>query len=60
MLANVGPKPVFSSNGLLTTICYVINGDVQYALEGAVEVAGAGIDWANSTMNLFKDFDDFD
>ena len=42
------------------TICYVIDDKVQYALEGAVEVAGAGIEWARQTMNLFTDYNDLD
>ena len=45
---------------MLSTVCYALNGEVWYALEGAVEVAGAGIEWAKETMNLFSDFSDFD
>ena len=37
-----------SKNGLLTTLCYNIGDKPQYALEGAVEVAGAAIQWAKS------------
>ena len=48
MLKNVGNKPVLSKNGLLTTVCYRLDGETQYALEGAVEVAGAAVKWAKS------------
>jgi len=48
MLQNTGPNPVQSKNGLLTTMCYRINGQSSYALEGAVEIAGAAIHWAKS------------
>jgi len=43
-----------SSNGLLTTVCYRLNGETQYALEGAVEVAGAAVKWMKS-IGLVKD-----
>lgn len=45
LLQNVGSKPVQSTNGLLTTMCYKIGDNTQYALEGAVEIAGAAIQW---------------
>lgn len=48
ILTNVGDKPVLSKNGLLTTMCYRLDGKSQYALEGAVEVAGAAVKWAKS------------
>jgi len=48
ILTNVGPKPVQSTAGLLSTVCYKIGDETQYALEGAVEVAGAAISWAKS------------
>jgi glycerol kinase len=43
MLANTGEKPVQSKHGLLTTLCYRLGDKTNYALEGAVEVAGAAI-----------------
>ena len=46
MLANTGEKPVQSSHGLLTTMCYRLEDKTYYALEGAVEAAGAAIQWA--------------
>ena len=47
-MQNTGARPMQSKYGLLTTICYNINGETQYALEGAVEIAGAAIQWAKS------------
>jgi glycerol kinase len=44
----VGEEAVISNHGLLGTVCYRLNGKTQYALEGAVEVAGAAIQWAKS------------
>lgn len=46
MLKNTGEVPVQSTHGLLTTVCYRIGEKTYYALEGAVEVAGAAIQWA--------------
>ena len=48
ILQNTGSKPVMSKNGLLTTMCYKIGDNTQYALEGSVEIAGAAISWAKS------------
>ncbi len=49
ILANVGTKPVKSTHGLLSTLCYSLGeGKTYYALEGAVEIAGAAIQWAKS------------
>jgi glycerol kinase len=46
MLSNTGEKPIKSNHGLLTTVCYRLGEKINYALEGAVEVAGAAIQWA--------------
>lgn len=51
-LMNVGEKPVLSSNGLLTTIAWGLDGKVNYALEGSVYVAGAAIQWLRDEMRL--------
>lgn len=52
MLMNTGDKPVFSKNGLVTTIAWGLNGKVQYALEGSIFVAGAAIQWLRDEMRL--------
>lgn len=46
MLSNVGEVPVQSKHGLLTTVCYRLGEKTFYALEGAVEMAGAAVSWA--------------
>lgn len=51
-LMNVGEKPVFSQNGLLTTIAWGLDGKVEYALEGSVYVAGAAIQWLRDELRL--------
>ena len=43
MLMNTGETPVYSGNGLVTTIAWGLDGKVNYALEGSIFVAGASI-----------------
>ena len=52
MLMNTGEKPVFSENGLLTTIAWGLDDRVYYALEGSVYVAGAAIQWLRDELKL--------
>lgn len=52
LLMNTGEKPVFSKNGLVTTIAWGIDGKVNYALEGSIFVAGAAIQWLRDEMQL--------
>ena len=52
MLMNTGEKPVFSENGLLTTVAWGLDGKVNYALEGSVYVAGAAIQWLRDELKL--------
>ena len=52
LLMNTGDTPVFSENGLVTTIAWGIDGKVTYALEGSIFVAGAAIQWLRDEMRL--------
>lgn len=52
LLMNTGEKPVFSRNGLVTTIAWGLNGKVTYALEGSIFVAGAAIQWLRDELKL--------
>ncbi len=54
LLMNTGNKPVFSKNGLVTTIAWGIDGKVEYALEGSVFVAGASIQWLRDELKLIN------
>ena len=51
-LMNTGEKPVFSKNGLVTTIAWGLDGKVNYALEGSIFVAGAAIQWLRDEMRF--------
>lgn len=55
LLMNTGEKPVRSNSGLLTTVAWRINGKTTYALEGAVFIAGALIQWLRDGLELFDD-----
>lgn len=52
LLMNTGEKPVFSQNGLVTTIAWGLDGKVEYALEGSIFVAGAAIQWLRDEMKI--------
>ena len=52
MLMNTGEKPIFSKNGLVTTIAWGLDGKVNYALEGSIFVAGAAIQWLRDELRI--------
>jgi glycerol kinase len=52
---NIGPKPVESNNGMVTTICWSTGKRIDYALEGVIVSCGATIEWLKNEMNLFRD-----
>ena len=52
LLMNTGTEPVFSENGLVTTIAWGCGGEVEYALEGSVFSAGSAIQWLRDEMRL--------
>ena len=58
LLMNTGEKPVFSKNGLVTTIAWGLDGRVNYALEGSIFVAGAAIQWLRDGMRLIDSSSD--
>lgn len=53
MLMNTGEKAVRSKNGLLTTIAWGLNGQIQYALEGSIFVAGSAVQWLRDGLRMF-------
>lgn len=54
LLMNTGEKPIVSQNGLLTTIAASREGEIRYALEGSVFVAGAAIQWLRDELRMIK------
>ena len=51
-LLNTGEQPVASKNRLLTTIAYQLDGRRTYALEGAIFVAGAAVQWLRDALKV--------
>ena len=58
LLMNTGETPVFSKNGLVTTIAWGLDGKVNYALEGSIFVAGASIQWLRDGMKMIDSASD--
>ena len=54
LLMNTGHEAITSQSGLLTTIAASTSKNVEYALEGSVFVAGAGIQWLRDSMRMLK------
>ncbi len=54
MLMNIGNEWVPSKNQLLTTIAWKINGEINYALEGSVFIAGAVVQWLRDGLEFFR------
>ena len=51
-LLNTGETAVSSSNRLLTTIAYQLDGKVTYALEGSIFIAGAAVQWLRDGLGI--------
>ena len=56
VLLNTGKNIAYSKNGLLSTVAYKINGEIAYALEGSIFMAGAIIDWLKNNLQVFDSF----
>ena len=55
VLMNTGEEPVFSENGLLTTVAYKIGDNKPvYALEGSIAVAGSLVQWLRDNRGMIK------
>ena len=55
VMLNTGDKIVESTHNLLTTIAYQIKGQIHYALEGSIFIAGAGVQWLRDGLNIIED-----
>ena len=54
MMMNTGTVPIVSSNHLLTTIAWQIDGQVNYALEGSIFIGGAVVQWLRDGLGLIR------
>jgi len=54
ILSNIGSEPLYSGNGLLTTVAWGLNGQVRYAFEGSIFMAGAVIQWLRDNLGIIE------
>lgn len=54
IVMNTGLEPTLSDNGLLTTIAYGLDGQIHYALEGSIFVAGSAVQWLRDGLKMFN------
>ncbi|MCP5014073.1 MAG: glycerol kinase GlpK [Ketobacter sp.] len=54
MILNTGSEALASTNRLLTTVAYRLNGEVTYGLEGSIFIAGAAIQWLRDGIALIS------
>ena len=52
LLQNVGPEPLPSKHGLLTTVAWKIGAETHYALEGSSFIAGAAVQWLRDQLKI--------
>ncbi len=55
ILLNTGATKTYSSNGLLTTVAYMMDGKPCYALEGSSYIAGAAVQWLRDNLQIIND-----
>ncbi|MBM7710200.1 glycerol kinase GlpK [Enterococcus lemanii] len=58
IVMNTGETPHYSQHHLLTTIAYVLDGKITYALEGSIFVAGSSIQWLRDGLQMIQDSKD--
>jgi glycerol kinase len=58
ILMNIGDKPKTSGNGMITTICWSTEQQVDYALEGVIVSCGATIEWLKNELGIITDIAD--
>lgn len=58
IVMNVGEEPIYSEHNLLSTIGYVLDDKVTYALEGSIFVAGSAIQWLRDGLNMLSESKD--
>ena len=55
VMLNTGKSRIHSKNRLLTTIAYRLDGEITYALEGSIFIAGAAVQWLRDAVKLISD-----
>ncbi len=55
IMMNIGEKPIFAHNGVVTSLAWKMNGTVKYVLEGNINYTGAVISWLKDQVGLVHD-----
>lgn len=58
VMMNTGSKPIYSNYGLLTTIAWGIDNEVEYALEGSIFIGGSLIQWLRDELKMIDTSED--
>jgi glycerol kinase len=54
VLVNTGQRPIFSDQGIITTVAWGLGNHTTYAMEGSIFITGAGIQWLRDNLGLIK------
>jgi glycerol kinase len=60
LLLNTGAQAIHSKSGLLTTPAYRLNGEIAYAVEGSIFVAGAAVKWLRDGLGIISEASETD
>jgi glycerol kinase len=60
VLMNIGGQPRFSRQGMLTTVAWSMGGEATYALEGAIFITGAAINWLRDGLQIIEKVSEID
>ncbi|RJP31519.1 MAG: glycerol kinase [Actinobacteria bacterium] len=60
VLMNIGGEPRFSQKGMLTTVAWSLGGEATYALEGAIFITGAAINWLRDGLQMIEKVSEID
>lgn len=55
ILMNIGSKPLRSTNGMVTTVCWSVDDRIDFAFEGVIVSCGATLEWLKNELALFND-----
>lgn len=58
LLLNTGDKPIFSKNGMLTTVAWRLGGKITYCLEGLLFSVGSSVQWLRDELKLIQSSDE--
>lgn len=54
MLMNTGSKPIYSENGIVTTVGWRLDGKTTYALDGGIYISGAATQWLRDGLKIIR------